>query len=193
MREHSQFIGDSQSDSGVTVINSEGSFHDLLFFGQRVQTRVDFIGLASLAEKGLQHGAAIVMAHARSDFTPVVEPRVLKQVHQASSRPVLRGCAPKNNAIHPRVHKGTGAHRAGFLGHVQLAIGESPIANGGLGLGDGQNFGVRSGVLELFHLIVGACDHAPFEYHNRANRNLFLLPSPPRHAQSLAHEEFVAL
>jgi hypothetical protein len=193
VREHSQFVGNSQSDSGVTVINAEGAFHYLLLLRQWFRTRGDGMDLASLAEKGLQHGAAIVLAHARSNFAPVVEARVLKQVHEASSRPVLRGRASKNYAVYSRVHKGTGAHRAGFLGHIQLAVGESPIADGSLGLSDGKNFGVRSGVLELFHLIVGARDHTPFEDHNRADRNLFLLPSPPRHAQSLAHEEFVAL
>ena len=148
---------------------------------------------AARTEEILDHGQAFVGEDAGSDEAAVVEFGHLEEIHEPAGATAFGIGASEDDSPQPGMDNGSGAHWAGFLGDIQLAVGESPIADGSLGLSDGKNFGVRSGVLELFHLIVGARDHTPFEDHNRADRNFFLLPSPPRHAQSLAHEEFVAL
>ncbi len=118
---------------------------------------------------------------------------MLQQVHEASCGPVFGGGASKNDAVDPGVHQCPCAHRAGFFGHIKLAVCEPPIPDGRLCLGDGQNFRVGGCVLELFDLVVGSCDDSSLQNNDGAHRDFLLLPRSFCHAQSFSHEEFVAL
>jgi SH3 domain-containing YSC84-like protein 1 len=85
-----------------------------------------------------------------------------------------------------------GAHRAGFFGHVEVAVIQPPIAYGGFGLRDGEHFGVRGGVLEHFDLVERAGDDLSGAHHHGADRHFFLGERFPRETQGFAHERFVS-
>ncbi len=91
------------------------------------------------------------------------------------------------------MHESPRAHRTGFLGDVQVALGETPIAQGGLCLRDRQHLGMRGGVLELFDLVVRPGNNLAVANNHRANGDFILIPSAPRHPERLSHEEIVAL
>ena len=69
------------------------------------------------------------------------------------------------------MHESACTHRAGFLGHVKIAVRQSPIAYGCLSLRQRQHFRVRGGVLEQLHLIMGTSDDFACTNDNRADRN----------------------
>ena len=56
---------------------------------------------------------------------------------------------------------GAGAHRARFLGDVERAIVQPPVAHRLFGLGDGEHLRVGRGVLEQFDLVERAGDDRP--------------------------------
>jgi large subunit ribosomal protein L19 len=133
------------------------------------------------------------MADPSGNLTAVIELRVLKEIHETSGGPVLGRGTAKNNAPQPGMNNGARTHGTGLLGNVQITIGEAPLPQGGLCLGDGQHLSVGRGVLELLDLIAGPCQNAAFAHHHRPNWN-FLLPAGRLGLpQSFAHEIVVAL
>ena len=82
----------------------------------------------------------------------------LEEIHCAArGAPFWIGRA-KHDPLQAGMNHRAGAHRAGFLGHVERAIGEAPVAQRMLGLRDGQHLRVGRGVLEQLNLIEGTRD-----------------------------------
>ena len=122
----------------------------------------------------------------------VIQTRDLKKVKDTAGSAAAWIGAAENDSTHADVNERAGAHDARFLGHVEVALVQAPVAHGGLGLCDGQHFRVRRGVLEHFDLIKSAGDDSPGSYHNGADRDLFCGESLPRQTQRFLHKKFVS-
>src|SRR5947207_14102593 len=80
-------------------------------------------------EKALEKPRAFLHQNAGSNFAVVIERRHLEQIHDAASGTAARIGTTENDAAHPNVDQGAGAHRAGFLGDVKVAIVQAPVAH----------------------------------------------------------------
>lgn len=125
--------------------------------------------VAAFSKEILQNCRALVLQNAGCNIAPVIQCRHLQKVHYTSGRSGRRICATENQTTDPRVHERTRAHRAGLLGHIKIAIGQSPITYGCLSLRQRQHFGMRSGILQQFHLIMRAPDDFAFANNNRTD------------------------
>src|SRR5213595_1243919 len=85
--------------------------------------------------------------------------RHLEKINYAARRAGSRICATENHAPNSCMHQRACAHRAWLLGHVEIAVNQSPIANSCLSLRQRQHFRMRRSVLEQLHLIMGAANN----------------------------------
>jgi hypothetical protein len=145
------------------------------------------------AEEGFEHFGAFPFPHAANNFAAVIQLGVLEDVHDAASSAILEGSTPEDDTAHADVDQGASAHGARFLGDVEIAVGEAPIADDALGLGDGEHFGVGGGVLERFDLVMSAGDDPPFTHNYDADRHFLMFPRAARLTEGFAHEILVAL
>ena len=127
--------------------------------------------VAAFAKEILQNCHAFILQHTRNNIASVIEARHLQKIDYTSRSTANGICATENHAPNSRVHERACAHRAGLLGHVKIAIAQSPITYGCLSLRQRQHFGMRSGILQQFHLIMRAPDDFAFANNNRADRN----------------------
>src|SRR6266581_5945025 len=84
------------------------------------------------------------------------------------------------------------AHRTWLLRHVEVAVNQSPIANGCLSLRQRQHFRMGGSVLEQLHLIMGAANNFSCKHNNRAYRDFAGVAGFLRLSQCFAHEIFVS-
>lgn len=143
---------------------------------------------ASLSEEFLQDHDAVVLEHALSDFAAMIQIGSLEKIPKAARAAAFGIRATEDHAPHAAVHDGPGAHGAGLLGDVEIAIGEPPIADGALSLGEGEHLGVRGGVFECLYLVPRSGDDGSL-MHDDGSDGHFMLPGglaglPER----LAHE-----
>jgi SH3 domain-containing YSC84-like protein 1 len=146
---------------------------------------------ASRLEKTLKKGPAFLGQNSANDLTVVIQAGHLQQIDRAA-----RSAAPwigtaENDAAHSDVNQGAGAHGARFLGDVEVAFVQSPIADGCLGLRDGEHLRMRSGVLQHFDLVEGAADDLSRAHYDGPHRHFFLDESFLRQTQRFPHERFV--
>lgn len=87
---------------------------------------------------------------------------------------------------------GTCAHGAGFLGDVEVAVSQAPVAKAALSLSEGEHFGVGGGVFEGFHLVPGAGDDLAVVNDDGTDGHFVLGASTAGLAEGLAHEVGVA-
>jgi hypothetical protein len=59
-----------------------------------------------------------------------------------------------NDALNPGENKGAGTHGTGLFGDVHYGSIKAPILKVLCGLGDGKNFSMSGGIIELFGLVV---------------------------------------
>lgn len=122
----------------------------------------------------------------------MIEGSILEKIDESSGGAAFFIGATEDDAADAAMHDGSGAHGTGFFGDENIAMGEPPVADGALGLGEGQHFCVGSGVAEEFDLIGGPADDVTFMDDDGADRNFFLAEGLAGFAQSLAHEELIA-
>jgi len=146
---------------------------------------------AALTKKILQNCRAIILQNARGNFAPVVEAWHLQKVHHASRGAGSRVRATENHASNSRVDERACAHRAWFLRHVEIALGQPPISNGCLSLRQSEHFRVRSSILEQLNLIMSAANNFSCKDNNRADRNFTGFAGFLRPSQCFAHEILV--
>lgn len=124
---------------------------------------------------------------------PVIKTGMLKQVHDPAGGPAPRIGTSENNPAYSNMNGGPGAHDAGLLGHVQIAIDQPPVSYRSLRLSQGEHLRMRRSILQHFDLVISAADNFPGANHDRSNRNLVGLTSLHRQAQGFAHEEFIVV
>lgn len=116
----------------------------------------------------------------------------LEQINRPPGRAAPRIGATENDASHSDMDQRAGTHGARFLGDVEVAFIQAPVADGGFGLRDREHFGVRGGILQHFHLVESAGDDFSRAHHHGADRHLFFRERFPRQAQCFAHKRFVS-
>ena len=123
----------------------------------------------------------------------MIEGRMLEQIDDSASAAASRIGASKNNAAHPDMDKGAGAHHARLFGHVEIAIHETPISDGRFGLRQREHLGMRRGVFEQLNLIVSAANYFTGSNNHRADRNFVGFARLCGQSESLAHKRFIIL
>ena len=121
----------------------------------------------------------------------VVERGPLQKIHRATGCAAFGIGRAKDDAVDSAMDKRAGAHGAGFFGDVEGAVGEAPIADGGLGGGEGDHLGVGGGVLEQFDLVPRAGDDRALAHDHRAHGHFIGLVSLHRLAEGVLHEMVV--
>jgi hypothetical protein len=91
--------------------------------------------LATSTEEILQNARAFILQQAKRDIAPVVEPWHLQKIHNAPRSPGHGICTTENNPADSCMNERSGAHRARFLRDIQIAVRQTPIANGRFSLG----------------------------------------------------------
>ena len=122
----------------------------------------------------------------------MVELGHLKEVDHAARAAAFGIWAAEDDAAEARVDDRAGTHGAGFLGDVEIAVGEAPIANCRFGLRDGEHLGMGCGVLEHFDLVPGPGDDVALADDNRADGDLVGSMGFAGLLEGFAHEGFVA-
>src|SRR5262249_8518210 len=98
--------------------------------------RMDLVASAPpFAKKILKHCSTFVFQNTGSDITLVIQRGHLEKVDHASCRPGCRISAAKNHTPDPSMDDPARAHRTRLLGHIQIAVRQSPITHGFLSLG----------------------------------------------------------
>jgi hypothetical protein len=110
------------------------------------------------SEETLQHLSALGFSDAGSDFALMIQGRHLQDVNHSSSRSRFRIRTSEDHSAQSRINDCAGAHWARFLGHVQIAFVQSPIANRTFSLRYCEHFGVGCGILQGFDLVPGSGD-----------------------------------
>ena len=143
---------------------------------------------ASLSEEFLQHHDAVVLEHALGDFAAVIQVRGLEEIPEAASTTAFGIGAAEDHAPHPAMHDGSGTHGAGLFGDIKIAIGEPPIADGALGLGEREHFGVRRGILEGLDLVPSSRDDGSLMHDDSSDRHFMLSRGFASLPQGFPHE-----
>ena len=99
----------------------------------------------------------------------MIERRDLKQVDYASGRAATFIGATEDDSANADVQDRAGTHRAGFFSHVEIAVGESPIAHSCFRLSKGEHLGMRGGIFEQLDLIVGTRDYPAIAHNDGAD------------------------
>ena len=75
----------------------------------------------------------------------------------------------EHNCSHSRLNKCTGAHRAGFQGHDQRTVVETPVTPQPSGLLQCNQFGMAKGIVSVMPAVASVADRAsfPVKYNRR--------------------------
>lgn len=119
-----------------------------------------FLLLAASPKEGLHDLTAGFFKEAGDHVGAMIQSGVVENFEPGASAPPLRVGHSPNHDGEAGEYDRSGAHRARFFGDIEDAVGESPVAEGIGGLGDGDHFRVGSGVMEQFDLIVGLSEQA---------------------------------
>ena len=147
--------------------------------------------MASGSEKFLYQVEAFLRHDAGCDFAAVIELRHLKDIYEPTGSAALGIWASKNDPPQAGVNDRASAHRAGFLRDVEVAIRETPILHGRLGLGDGKHFGMGGGILEHFDLVPSAGNDLAFAHDHGSDGHLICGKSPACLSQGFSHVIFI--
>jgi hypothetical protein len=143
-------------------------------------------------EKPLQYLATLNFSHAASDFALVIQRWHLEQIDHAAGPAGLRIRAAVDDAAKPGLHDRSCAHRAWFLGDIEIAVVQSPVVHDTFGLRDCQYLCVCRGIFQDFHLVPCAGDDLCVPDNHGADRNFILRFGFLRLSQSFAHEIGIA-
>jgi hypothetical protein len=150
------------------------------------------VAAAPISEEILEKLAAFVLADTGGNQATVIQLRHLQKIDHAAGGASFRVETAKNHPTQPDMYDCAGTHGARLFSNVQITIVKPPIADGALGLGDSQHFGVSGGILERFDLVPGSADDGTFGYDDRPDRHFFCRPCLSGLAQGFAHEISVA-
>ena len=122
----------------------------------------------------------------------MIQSLLIEEVEKTAGASSSFIAAAEDDAANAAMDDGASAHWAGFLGDVEVAISEPPVFEDGFGLGEREHFGVGSGVLEGFDLVVGASDNALLVDDDGADGHFFGEVGLLRLPQCFLHEVLIA-
>ena len=125
-----------------------------------------------LAEEFAEEFAALVGQYAIADFAAVVQSRVVEQLKERPGGPGFGVGRTVNHEGDTCLKNGPGTHWAWLKRDIQRAFFEPPTAERFGGLRNGDHFGVRGRVLQLFPLIVRGGNDLVVMHDHRTDGNL---------------------
>ena len=105
-------------------------------------------------------------------FRAVVEPQILTYVRERAAGAGLGIARPVDQPGDPREHDRAGAHVARLEGHVERGVVEAPALHGLGGGADGEDLGVRGGILRGLDPVPASSDDAAAPGDDGADGNL---------------------
>lgn len=140
----------------------------------------------------MEDGEGFGFEDAGSDLAAMIQGRLLEEIEKSARCPALGIPHAEDDAADAAMDDRAGAHGAGLLGHVKVAIGQTPVAESLLRLAQGEHLGVGGGIAQGLDLVVGAGDDRAPLHDDGADRHFTGLESAPGLAQGLLHEKGVA-
>lgn len=151
-----------------------------------------FGGGSSLSKKALELLQTLLAKHSSPHFAFVVEGWVgIQQMDPSAACTAFGIRYAEYNSAGAAMHHGPCTHGAWFFGDIDGATLKSPVADSCFCGGEGQQFSVRRGVLEGFHLIPPAGDNATVFHDNTAAGDFSGRASLFGLSHSQEHELFV--
>lgn len=153
---------------------------------------LSFSGIAGSAKKTPELLQTFSAKYTALNRTLMIERRItVQQMNPAStgSPPRIRHTVhhPRGTAVDHRPR----AHRTRFLGDIDRAPLEPPVADSRLRRGDGKHLGVRRCILEHLHLIPAACNNLSLLDDNAAAGNFTRRAGFFCLAQGMNHKLFI--
>ena len=136
-----------------------------------VHQRLLALSVAPLGEKILQQRGALGCQHPALNLRLVVQLRLGKQIDH---RPRCAGfwiCRAIHHALEPRLQHGPAAHGAGLQRDEQLAAIQPVVAQRFCSRTQGDDLGMRRGVVLLQWRIAAGGDDLAVLHHHRAHRH----------------------
>ncbi len=112
---------------------------------------------------------------------------MLEQIDKASGGAAFGIVAAENHAADPAVDNGAGAHGAGFLGDIKIAVCQAPVFHGAFGLGEREHFRVGGGVFEGLNLVPCPADDVAFPDNDGTDGNFVEAGGFLREAEGFVH------
>ena len=109
------------------------------------------------------------------------------------NRASLRIFSSVNQTPNARMRDGSGTHRTGFDGYVEIAVEQAIVATGLSGFSKCKYLGVCRWIVAGERAITSAANDTTFAHDDRSDGNLSQRESALRFAQSFFHPEFVGV
>lgn len=151
------------------------------------------LAAAGLSEEIFEDGDAVIAENAGTDLATMIEVVGLEEIPEAAGGTAFDIWATEDDAADAGVDDGSCAHGAGFFGDVEIAVGEAPVAEDALGLGEGEHFGVGGGIFEGFDLVPGTGDDLAVVDDDGADGDFVLGGGATGLSERFTHEVVVAV
>lgn len=146
-----------------------------------------------MAEEGGQEESGFVGEDAGFELGAVIEAGIGEDLVEVFDGAGLGIGGGVDDTIEAGEDDGAGAHDTGFEGDVEGAAGQSPVAEGGGGGGDGKNFGVGGRIVQGLALVEPFADNTIFMDDHGADRDFLLGVGFLRKPEGLFHKIFIGI
>ncbi len=149
------------------------------------------ICLTTISKERLQQFGAAPGQHSRSNFDPMIQLRVVQDLHDGTHRTSFGIIGAVHQTLEASVHQSPGAHRARLNCNKQLAISDAVITKVSGRLPQCNYFGVRCWI-RVGNVAIPSASHNCFAADDdRPDRYFSSFECALRAAQCLLHPEFV--
>ena len=144
-------------------------------------------------EEALEQAGTFPVQHTAGDLAGVIEARILDHVPQRAAGSGLWVVRPEHEPRDPCQHDSASAHGAWFEGDVENAVLEPPRPQGPRRLAQGDQLGMRRGILTAFGDVPTSTDDGSSAHNEGADRHLVLLGGDVRPLQGATHPEAIGI
>ncbi len=127
--------------------------------------------LATVSKERLQHLCAPAGKHSAANFNPMIQLRMIYDLHHRLDRAGFRILRSVNQPPNARMHQRSCAHRARFNCSKQLALAQTMVTNGSTGLAQRNDLGVSRRIAVSNVAVPPAAHDAPLAHHNSPHGN----------------------
>ena len=145
------------------------------------------------AEETLEQTGTLIVQHTAGDLAAVIEARILDHVAQRAAGPCLWVIGSEHEPRDPGQDDGAGTHGAGFEGDVEHAGLETARSQGPCRLAQGDQFGMRRGILAAFGDVPAGTEDGSIAHDQGADGHLILLGGDMRPLEGPTHPEAIGI
>src|SRR5580658_573732 len=149
--------------------------------------------LSTTSKERLQHFGAAAGQHSAANLDPVVQLRMIQNLHHRMHGPGLGVVRAVYQALHAGMHQGAGAHRARLNCNKQSAVFETMVTNGCTGLAQRDDLGVGGRVVVGDVAVPSSAYNSVVAKYNRADRDISRFEGALGAAQGFLHPELVRM